>query len=265
MIHVLGIPLDSNSSFLRGPALAPAAIRDAFHSDSANYYTEHGTDLKDHPGWKDSGDVVFGANAHDSIVNRVQSELKSASKLFSFGGDHSVTWPVVKGLSSKYKNLTIVHIDAHPDLYADFDGNPHSHASPFARILENGLASRLIQVGIRTMNAHNRQQARKYGVEVIEMKDWNDHIRFTIDSPAYLSFDLDAIDPGFAPGLSHHEPGGFTTRQAIALIQNLPPVFVGMDLVELNPTRDINGVTAMLAAKLFKEMLDLLLRSGSTK
>jgi arginase family enzyme len=130
------------------------------------------------------------------------------------------------------------------------------------RILEMGLAKRLIQVGIRTMNTHNREQAKKYGVEVVDMKDWNDSIRFKIDGPAYLSFDLDAIDPGFAPGLSHHEPGGFTTRQAISIIHNLEPKFVGADIVELNPTRDVNGVTAMLAAKLFKEMLDLLLRSG---
>jgi arginase len=261
MIHILGIPLDHNSSFMRGPALAPKAIREAFHSDSANYYTESGIDLKNHDGWKDVGDVQFSNHdSHDAIVNRVKLELGVASRLFSFGGDHSITYPIIKGFSSKYRDLTIIHIDAHPDLYADFDGNPHSHASPFARIFEQGLAKRLIQVGIRTMNTHNREQARKYGVEVIDMKDWNDAIRFKIDGPAYLSFDLDAIDPGFAPGLSHHEPGGFTTRQAISIIQNLDAKFVGADLVELNPARDINGVTAMLAAKLFKEMLDLLLR-----
>ena len=83
-----------------------------------------------------------------------------------------------------------------------------------------------------------------------------------IDGPAYLSFDLDAIDPAFAPGLSHHEPGGFTTRQALSIIQNMEPKFVGCDLVEFNPNRDINDMTAMLTAKLFKEMLDLLLRSN---
>lgn len=247
---------------MRGPALAPTAIREAFHSDSANYFTESGTDLKDHKGWKDSGDIVFGKDdPHDTIVRAVTKHLSAVSQMFLFGGDHSVTYPIIKGFASKYRDLTIVHIDAHPDLYQDFDGNPHSHASPFARIMENGLAKRLIQVGIRTMNTHNREQARKYGVEVIEMKDWHDSMTINIEGPAYLSFDLDAIDPGFAPGLSHHEPGGFTTRQAISIIQKLEPKFVGADIVELNPTRDINGVTGMLAAKLFKEMLDLLLRS----
>jgi arginase len=263
MISVLGIPLDSNSSFMRGPALAPTAIREAFHSESANYFSESGTDLKDHTGWRDSGDITFGSdNPHDTIVRSVTKQLSTVSKMFLFGGDHSVTYPIIKGFASKYSELTIVHIDAHPDLYQDFDNNPHSHASPFARIMENGLAKKLIQVGIRTMNTHNREQAKKYGVDVIEMKDWNESITIDIDGPAYLSFDLDAIDPAFAPGLSHHEPGGFTTRQAISIIQKLPPKFVGADLVELNPTRDINGVTAMLAAKLFKEMLDLLLKSN---
>lgn len=262
MISVLGVPLDSNSSFMRGPALAPQAIRDAFHSPSANYFTESGTDLKDHSGWKDMGDIVFGKDdPHDTIVRKVSKQLSAVSGMLLFGGDHSVTYPIIKGFASKYKDLTIVHVDAHPDLYENFDDNPHSHASPFARIMENGLAKRLIQVGIRTFSTHNREQARKYGVEVIEMKDWNDSFRISVDGPAYLSFDLDAIDPAFAPGLSHHEPGGFTTRQAISIIQNLESKFVGADIVELNPSRDINGVTAMLASKLFRETLDLLLRS----
>lgn len=262
MISVLGIPLDNNSSFMRGPALAPTAIREAFHSASANYFTEFGTDLSNHNGWKDFGDMDFdNGDQHGTIVRTVAKHLAAVPQMFLLGGDHSITYPVIKGFASRYNDLTIVHVDAHPDLYQDFDNNPHSHASPFARIMESGLCKRLIQVGIRTFNTHNREQAKKYGVEVIEMKDWNDSMSLKIDGPAYLSFDLDAIDPGFAPGLSHHEPGGFTTRQAISLIQKLEPKFVGADLVELNPNRDINGITSMLAAKLFKEMLDLLLRS----
>lgn len=263
MISVLGVPFDNNSSFMKGPALAPPIIREAFHSDSGNYFTESGTDLKNHPGWRDSGDIVFGKDAaHDTIVRSVTKQLSVVSQMMLFGGDHSITYPIIKGFFSKYTDLTIVHIDAHPDLYHDFEGNPHSHASPFARIMEAGLAKRLIQVGIRTMNSHNREQARKYGVEVIEMKDWyQSNIDIKIDGPAYLSFDLDAIDPAFAPGVSHFEPGGFTTRQALSIIQKLEPKFVGADLVEFNPNRDVNGMTAMVCAKLFKEILDLLIRS----
>lgn len=261
MIHVLGVPFDQNSSFLRGPALAPKVIRECYHSDSANYYTESGLNLHQHPGWKDLGDIVVPEDAHTAIASAVSKRVNDVGRLFSLGGDHSITYPIIKGFATRYPNLTIVHIDAHPDLYDDFEGNPHSHASPFARIMEQGLAKRLIQIGIRTMNQHNREQAKRFGVEVIEMKDWTDSRRLAIEGPAYLTFDIDAIDPGFAPGISHHEPGGFTTRQALSIIQNLPHQFVGADLVEFNPTRDVQGITGMLAAKLFKEILDLLVRS----
>src|ERR1044071_6498912 len=135
MISVLVIPFDNNSSFMRGPALAPAIMRKAFHSDSSNYFTESGIDLKDHPGWKDLGDLAFGqADPHETIIRAVTKQLTVVSKMLLFGGDHSITYPIVKAFASKYPNLTIVHVDAHPDLYHDFEGNPHSHASPFARI-----------------------------------------------------------------------------------------------------------------------------------
>lgn len=263
MIGVIGIPLDENSSFLRGPALAPPKIREAFHSNSSNYYTESGVDLKNHPEWKDTGDITFnkGSGSFDFISERVSSLLSQNEKLFILGGDHSITFPIVRGFHTRYKDLTILHIDAHGDLYDDFDGNPHSHASPFARIMERGLAKRLVQVGIRTMNRHQREQARRFGVEVIEMKEWIESTRFAFDGPVYLSFDMDAIDPAFAPGVSHYEPGGFTTRQVLSLLQNLRGNFVGADVVEFNPERDPSGITAMLTGKLFKEILDLLIRS----
>jgi len=262
MVSVLGIPYDANSSFLRGPAQAPAAIRQAFHSDSSNYFTETGTDLKNHSGWKDVGNVPFvkEESFFDAIRNSVVHATQHGEQLLALGGDHSITFPVVSALAKSHPGLTILHLDAHPDLYHDFEGNPYSHASPFARIFENKLAHRLVQVGIRTMNQHQREQAKRFGVEVIEMKDWNDSIRFDLSGPVYLSLDLDVIDPAFAPGVSHHEPGGFTTRQVIQLLQSLRVQLVGADLVELNPTRDVNGVTAMVAAKLFKEMLGIFLK-----
>src|SRR5690606_28940578 len=110
---------------------------------------------------------------------------------------------------------------AHADLYDDFEGNPHSHASPFARIMEHRLAKRLVQVGIRTLNPHQREQAKHFGVEIIEIKDWNDNQTFSFEGPLYISLDMDALDPAFAPGVSHHEPGGFSTRQVLNIIQNL--------------------------------------------
>lgn len=262
MVAIAGIPFDENSSFLRGPAMAPAKIREAYSSDSANYFTESGLDLENTAGWKDFGDLdVSGNDAFGKITEDTAKLLKDNEKLFLLGGDHSITFPIIKGFHDRYPNLTILHFDAHADLYDDFEGNPHSHASPFARIMENGLAKRLIQIGIRTLNKHQREQVKRFKVEVVEMKYWYDAMRFTFDGPVYVSLDMDAIDPAFAPGVSHHEPGGFSTRQVLNILQHLKGNIVGADLVEFNPTRDPSGITAMLAAKLYKEMIDVLIRT----
>jgi arginase len=150
--------------------------------------------------------------------------------------------------------LTVLHIDAHSDLYDEFDGDRFSHGCPFARIMEDRLAGRLIQVGIRTMNPHQRDQARRFGVEVIDMRTWLSGARPGAEGEIYLSLDLDALDPAFAPGVSHHEPGGLSVREVISLIQDIRGEVVGADVVEYNPSRDVNGVTATVAAKLVKEI-----------
>jgi agmatinase len=262
MIAVVGVPFDEFSSFLHGPEKAPSLIRAAYHSDSANYFTESGIDLKNHSHVKDAGDLHLpsGKEAIDAIESGIQQLLISNEKILSLGGDHSVTYPIVKAISRKYGKLNILHLDAHPDLYDHFEGNKFSHACPFARIMEEGLASRLVQVGIRTMNAHQREQADRFGVEVLEMKNWQEINKIKFDGPVYISLDIDAIDPAFAPGVSHHEPGGFTSRELISILQNINGNVIGADLVEFNPTRDASGITAMLAAKLYKELLDVLLR-----
>ncbi len=261
-VAVAGIPFDANSSFLQGPALAPARIREAFNSDASNCFTESGRDLKSDDGWTDTGDLdVSGADPFTDITSQVQTLASRYRKVFFLGGDHSVTFPVVRGLNAHGNKLSILHLDAHADLYDDFGGNPHSHASPFARILENGLAGRVVQVGIRTLNKHQREQAKRFGVEIIEMKHWRDEHKFNFEGPVYVSLDMDAIDPAYAPGVSHYEPGGFTSRQVIRILQGLKARVAGADLVEFNPNRDPTGTTGMLAGKLFKEILDLLLRT----
>jgi arginase len=261
MIAVIGIPFDEFSSFLHGPEKAPPLIRLAYHSDSSNYYSESGIDLKDHGGWTDCGDLHLpsGKEAIDAIESGIGTLLSQHDKIFSLGGDHSITYPVLKAISKKYSNLNILHLDAHPDLYDHFEGNKVSHACPFARIMEEGLALRLVQVGIRTMNTHQREQVNRFGVEVYEMKNWEEYKKINFDGPVYISLDLDVIDPAFAPGVSHHEPGGFTSRELISILQTVHGNVIGADLVEFNPTRDASGITAMLAGKLYKELLDVLL------
>jgi arginase len=257
MVSILGIPLDENSSFIRGSAAAPRKIMEAYHSASANYCAENGADVSKDNRWKDLGDITLSQmpEAFADIEHAVAHELGEGNKVISFGGDHSVTYPIIRAFGKRYPNLNILHFDAHSDLYQDFEGNPLSHACPFARIMENKLAKRLVQIGIRTLTPHTREQASKFNVEVIEMKDWKDSITFNFDGPIYISLDLDALDPAFVPGVSHYEPGGFTTRQVISVIQQLNGDIVGADIVELNPSRDYNDMTAMVAAKLFKEIL----------
>lgn len=168
-----------------------------------------------------------------------------------------VTYPIVAGLASVHGPINILHFDAHPDLYDDFEGDPLSHASPFARIMEGGHAHRLVQVGIRTMNRHCRAQVERFGVEVVEMRDFAAERVPIPEIPLYISIDLDALDPAFAPGVSHHEPGGLSVRELLSVLHRVSVPIVGADIVEYNPTRDINGMSAVVAAKLVKELASL--------
>ena len=178
------------------------------------------------------------------------------------GGDHMVTFPIVAGLAAVHGPLNILHFDAHPDLYDDFAGDPLSHASPFARIMERGLATRLVQVGIRTLNRHCREQGERFGVEMVEMRGFAPDRVPIPSAPLYISIDLDALDPAFAPGVSHHEPGGLSVRDILAVLDRVSGPLVGADIVEYNPTRDINGMTAVVAAKLVKELAALAAKGG---
>ncbi len=265
MVNILGIPLDENSSFLRGPALAPRKIMACLYSDSSNLSSENGFDLGTSDKWQDVGDLELatGAKAMAQIEAGVQKLLEREEKILCLGGDHSVSYPIVKAHAAKYGALNILHLDAHPDLYDNMLENKFSHASPFARMLEDGLVKRLVQVGIRTLNPHQREQAKRFGVEVIEMRDLSKLEKLEFSEPLYLSLDLDVLDPAFAPGISHHEPGGFTTRELLNILHNIKTPLIGADLVEYNPTRDVQDVTGMVAAKLCKELIVKLINSES--
>lgn len=256
-VAIIGIPFDEYSSFMKGTSSAPALIRQAFHSPSSNLWSETGINLDNESLIVDSGDIDLAA-AGDPLAAIENSLVKLLDDNFlpiSLGGDHSITYPIIRAFHQKYDRLSILQCDAHPDLYEEFQGNRFSHACPFARIMEQKLARRLVQVGIRTMNAQQLQQAEKFGVTVIQMKDWSDRITLEFQYPLYISIDLDALDPAFVPGVSHYEPGGMTTREIISLIHRIKaPVIIGADIVEFNPWRDLNGLTAMTAAKILKEL-----------
>lgn len=253
---LLGIPFDAQSSYLRGAAEAPAKIRQALVCDASNHWTETGVDLGKAGVYEDHGNLEFAEeDAFASIERGVDEIVRQGKRPVCLGGDHSITYPIVKAVAGKYSGLTIFHFDAHPDLYDEFEGNRLSHACPFARIMESGLAKRLVQVGIRTINRHQREQAQKFGVEVVEMPALPAHDKLKADGPVYVTFDMDVLDPAFAPGISHREPGGMSVREAIAHLHAIEGEIVGADLVEFNPVRDVEGLTATVAAKMLKEIL----------
>ena len=257
-VALLGVPYDASSSYQRGSAGAPVLIREALWSEAGNTWAETGIDLRE-SGLDDEGDLWFselepGGEARARIEQAVHSILDSGRRPLLLGGDHSITYPAVRGLRPHYPRLGILHLDAHPDLYHEFQGDPYSHACPFARIMEEGLADRLVQVGIRTMTGHQREQAQRFGVEVAEMRSWREEAPVRFDSPVYLSLDLDVLEPGLAPGVTHREPGGLTVRQVLAVIHALEAPLAGADVVELNPVNDASGLTAVVAAKLVKEI-----------
>ena len=256
-LALVGFPFDENSSFLKGAAKATPLIRKALHSDSSNLWSESGVNLGESSVIIDIGDISFspGDDYQAKIEESISDLLGHGHKPISLGGDHSITYPIIKAFSKKHPNLTILQFDAHPDLYDEFQGNRYSHACPFARIMEEKLAGRLVQIGIRTSNGHQREQAARFGVETIEMREWRSEIDFPTQTALYVSFDMDVLDPAFAPGVSHHEPGGASVRQALEVIQSLSAHIVGADVVECNPDRDPQGITTMAAAKVLKEIM----------
>ncbi|MGZ4730501.1 MAG: agmatinase family protein [Terriglobales bacterium] len=265
-ISLLGIPFDANSSYLRGPAQAPHAIRDELYSGSSNLWTEDGIDLGRPDSFHDAGDVALPDGveaAFLAIEAAVKQTLDLGHPLICLSGDHSVTYPTIKAFHARYPGLTILHFDAHPDLYDVLDGNRLSHACPFARIMEEHLARRLVQVGIRTINSHQLSQATRFGVEVITMRNLDRFPKLRLEGPLFVSLDLDVLDPAFAPGISHYEPGGMTVREVLACIQGLKVPVVGADIVEYNPTRDLHGQTGMVCAKFLKEIAAAILRKDN--
>jgi len=265
-VTLLGIPTDVNSSHLRGPASAPAAIRKELHSGSSNLASENGWNLEDPSIFRDAGDVATTETPadFDVIADAVADVLRQGAGLF-LGGDHFVAWPILEGLRrAGLPAPHLVHIDAHPDLYLDFEGNPHSHASPMARIMERDLAASLTQIGVRTVNPVQQEQIERFGVRAFTARQYDRALAALPSGPTYLSIDLDGLDPAFAPGVSHHEPGGLSVREVLDLIDRLPGPLVAADIVELNPARDLNGTTGAVAAKLVKELVGRIALDAST-
>lgn len=276
-VALLGVPWDASSTFQRGAAAAPALIRQALWSPSSNAWNERGDDLSATGVLEDAGDLSLGddaADARTAIEQRIRQLLGAGRRPLSLGGDHSITYPILRAFGVRTQSetqphagtraepLTVLHIDAHADLYDTFDGDRFTHASPFARVMEERLVGRLVQVGIRTLNAHQRAQASRYGVEILGADRWREAVPLVgrLRGPLYVSLDLDALEPALAPGLSHPEPGGLTVRDVLELLAAIRVPVVGADIVEYNPANDVRDLTARVAAKFAKELVGIMRR-----
>ena len=255
IINLLGIPFDEKSSFLRGPAQAPPLIRKVLHNGSSSYTAENNIDITEDIHLNDLGDLPIEDyhSIHQEIIN-----LNLEGPIVFLGGDHSMTYQTIKAIHQNHDPFDILLFDAHTDLYDIFEGDKYSHACPFARIMEEGLVEHLVQIGIRTVSRHQAVQAQKFGVEIITMAEIEKMYELTFERPLYISIDLDGFDPAYAPGVSHHEPGGLIPREIINFLHKIDVPVISGDIVEYNPTRDHQGITAALAAKLLKEMIAII-------
>jgi agmatinase len=189
----------------------------------------------------------------------IESLLMDDKIPFISGGDHAITIPIVEAMRILDEPVHVIQTDAHPDLYAEYHGVPHSHASVAARILEMEHVASLTQLGIRTLNEEQSSQLVRFHdrLRILFARDLTGPLpplrHIPDDALVYLNVDMDGFDPAFAPGVSHPVPGGLTSRQVLTLIQNGHWKLVGMDVVELNPSADVNNLTTILAARLLHE------------
>ena len=257
-----GLPCDAQSTFRRGPAEGPSRIRLAYDGRCYNATTELGADLAGLV--SDAGDWFPGGSWEETREDyrfRAEELLAGEAVPFFAGGDHAITMPLVEALEVLEEPVHVVQLDAHPDLYPEFDGDRWSHACVGARILEMEHVASLTQIGIRTLNQAQLEVARRHAgrLTILEARDLSirpsDLSHIPDGAPVYLTVDLDAFDPAYAPGVSHPVPGGVSPRQALALIQEAPWRLVGMDAVEVNPSLDQGDRTAVLAARLLHEAM----------
>lgn len=253
--RILGFEWDASSSHSRGPALGPTVVKRLLSSEASSLYS---TDLIDMREAIESYQIPAlpedGARAREIITKTVADCLAAGLTPLSIGGDHSLTYPILKAICGRFGPINLLHVDAHPDLHASYEGDPYSHACPFARAHDDGLVARHAAVGVRCWDPGAREQARKYGVEILRADQVDEVPAEIFVGPLYMSIDLDGLDPAFAPGVSHPEPGGVSTLDVLKLIRRIRGPLIGADIVELNPERDFQMTTARVVVRLVKEL-----------
>lgn len=271
---LLGIPFDGGTSYRPGPRFAPRDIRQ--HSSLIRLY---------HPVLKvspfevlriaDLGDVdVNPMNIEDTFARAEQAVnaiLDAGAVPVCVGGDHSLSLAILRAVARRHGPVGMVHVDSHQDMWEEYFGNRYFHGTPFRRAVEEGLLDtrRVVQVGIRgsVYSASDFDFARDHGVRTIRAEEvagqglgWvKEQLSVALGGPVYLSFDIDGVDPAFAPGTGTPEVGGLTSREALELVRALVGFpLVGADVVEVSPPYDCGNITSLLAANLLFEIVSVL-------
>lgn len=221
----------------------------------------------------DIGDVAINPyDLKDSIrlIEQAYDDIVAhGCRPITLGGDHTIAWPILRALHKRYGKVAVVHVDAHADVNDTMSGEKIAHGTPFRRAVEDGLldCAKVTQIGLRGTGYHAEDfdWCRQQGFTVVQAEScWNrslvalmDAVRMRVgDTPVYLSFDIDGLDPAFAPGTGTPEIGGLTVHQALQIIRGMKGLnIVGADMVEVSPPYDQAGTTALVAANLAFEML----------
>ncbi len=275
-IGIIGVPWDGGTTNRPGARHGPRQLRDLSTMIRATHPVSRISPFE-MTNCADLGDCPINPAGLDDTMGWVTDfyrEVKSRNIIpMTAGGDHLVSLPVLRGLADKSAPLGMIHFDAHTDLFDSyFDGCKYTHGTPFRRAIEEGLLDpkRVVQIGIRgTMyDGEDIEWGRAQGVTIITMDEFADHSIAEVmeraraivgASPTYVSFDIDCIDPAFAPGTGTPEIGGFTTREAQLLVRRLKGLnLVGADLVEVSPPFDDTGNTAWVGVSIMFELLCML-------
>lgn len=265
-----GVPFDGTSCFRKGSRTAPEAMRAASYNFEA-YSSLFDIDLRD-IGIHDAGDLRVADNIDETlpmISVYADKYVKDGKLPVMLGGEHSLTFPFVNACKKKYPDLGFVVLDAHMDLRQEYEGEKNSHACISRHIIED-VTRKYVSIGVRSGAREEYEYVRENGIKVFSADDVVasgiekiiSEIRDYIRGHVYLSIDMDAIDPAYAPALGTPEPYGITPRDVRAVISCLAPDIVGFDLVEIAPEYD-SGNTALLGAKFVRDFIAASAKAGS--
>jgi len=257
---ILGIPMDYTVSFRPGTRMGPLSIRNvSIGIEEYSVYLDR--DLGDYD-YCDLGDLALPFGNVDKSLDLIEKASRQVLKDGKFpiflGGEHLVTYPLIKPFVEKYPDLTVVHFDAHADLRADYYGENNSHATVMRKVTEMLGPKRVYQFGIRSGIREEFLYAQENTHLVLEevLEPLKAVLPELKGKPIYVTLDIDVVDPAFAPGTGTQEAGGCTSREIIKAIHALQDLnVVGFDLVEVSPATDSSERTALLAAKLVREVI----------